>query len=278
MKKFLNTVLATAAVVAVTSSAVHADAVAKAAQGFYLGASAGMANTNVKYTSTASGTTTANGQAAVANTADYKNVNSHAGKSAGIFGLLGGYNFQSGSFVFGGEIYGGFDSTKVTVADDSSSGATADAATGTVSVKRTNFFGFAPRVGYMIAPNTLMYARLAVEAGKWKGTVTPNANAINSNVNTVAGTSAAITAQQIADSKAVVNTSKGGVSFAPGLGMEVYMGKAFLRAQYSYLFGPKLNMQQNMSAYGQASYAGQYNNHSLKMTQHKVEVAVGYKF
>jgi len=58
MKKFLNTMLVTAAVVAVSTTAYAATA-GKVAQGAYLGASAGVANTNVKYNRLASGNMTA---------------------------------------------------------------------------------------------------------------------------------------------------------------------------------------------------------------------------
>ncbi len=319
MKKFLNTMLVTAAVVAASTTAQAATA-GKVAQGAYLGASAGVANTNVKYnavavgalarqgtfTGTAAEETTAlnldagkmaglDESARVANTnVKYNAVavgalagqgtftgtaaeettarNLDAGKMAGIFGLVAGYNFQTGSLVFGGEIYGGFDSTKVTVLSDAASGPKTDQANaGTLTVKRTNFMGFAPRLGFMIAPNTLMYARLGVEFGKWKATVNPNQSLI-----TACTTATALTNRGA--SQAVQTASKGGMSFAPGLGMEVYMGKAFLRAQYSYLFGPKINLSQNMKGYDGGYFNGDFYNHSMKMTQHKVELAVGYKF
>lgn len=261
----LNTLLVTAAVVSAASVASAASA-GKVAQGAYLGASAGAANTNVKYNRYASGGT------ATTTPAEAEYFNSNIGKTAGIFGLLAGYNFQSGSFVFGGEIYGGLDSTKVTAYDDTASGiSTERSVIGSVTVKRTNFFGFAPRLGFMVAPNTLMYARLGVEFGKWKGTSTPNLAAI-SNANAFVGTA------DNSDERKVNTSSKGSMSFAPGLGMEVYMGKAFLRAQYSYLFGPKVAIQQNMKDFVPTSYNGEFANHSMKINQHKVELAVGYKF
>lgn len=269
MKKFLNTMLVTAAVVSAASVASAASA-GKVAQGAYVGASAGAANTNVKYNMVTQNPVVPAGSTSSAETKAY-NIN--AGKTAGLFGLIGGYNFQSGSFVFGGEIYGGLDSAKVTVLDDTVSGNSTELSTaGALTVKRTNFFGFAPRLGFMVAPNTLMYARMGVEFGKWKATVNPNQNMIGK-----AGVGVPSLDNQNA-SKAVVNTSKGGMSFAPGLGMEVYMGKAFLRAQYSYLFGPKISLQQNMKGYDTTFFNGDYANHSMKINQHKVELAVGYKF
>jgi hypothetical protein len=270
MKKFLNTMLVTAAVVAASTTAYAATSGAKVAQGAYIGASAGAANTNVKYNRYASGNDTSTSTTIASK--EVETVNSNAGKTAGIFGLIAGYNFQSGSVVFGGEIYGGFDSTKVSVYDDTASGySTERAAIGSVTVKRTNFMGFAPRLGFMVAPNTLMYARLGAEFGKWTATSTPNAATLaNGNAFTSTADSSA--------EKAVNKSSKGGVSFAPGLGMEVYMGKAFLRAQYSYLFGPKVTVVQNMKDYVAGTYNGEFANHTMKMTQHKVELAVGYKF
>jgi len=265
MKKFLNTMLVTAAVVAVSSVASFADAGAKPAQGAYVGVSGGVANTNVKYSATPAGAvpTVYNGQNfTAAQTSRF--VSSENGKSAGIFGLVAGYNFQSGSMVFGAEIYGGFDSTKVKAYDDSASG-NQTAALFTSSVKRTQYFGFAPRIGFMVAPNTLLFARLGVEAGAWKATVIPNPT-----TSTVVTTS---------PSSSTVQASKKSYSFAPGAGMEVYLGKVFLRAQYSYLFGPTVKLNQSTSGYSNVfGYNGTSAAHSFKVTQHKVEVAVGYKF
>jgi hypothetical protein len=243
MKKFLNTMLITAAVVAASTGAYAASA-GKVAQGAYVGASAGAANTNVKYNMVSTNPSTITTGKTSAD--EIKKNSSNAGNTAGIFGLIAGYNFQSGSIVFGGETYGGFDSAKVTVLNDNGSGnATETAAAGSLTVKRTNFIGFAPRIGFMVAPNTLMYARLGMEAGKWKATMTPNTNMIgspNSNATTPSPESQNL-------SRNTVNASKGGFRFAPGLGMEVYMGKAFVRAQYSYLFGPKINLSQDMRGY-----------------------------
>ena len=276
MKKFLNTMLITAAVVS-AASVVSASTGAKVAQGAYLGASAGAANTNVKHERVASGKMTGGGVAGAAivgsNVATETNIlKSDAGKTAGLFGLIAGYNFQSGSLVFGGEIYGGLDSTKVNVSNDTASGASADsAAYGSLTVKRTNFMGFAPRLGFMVAPNTLMYARLGVEFGKWKATSTPNSQGLAAQKTTFTVS----TANNLL-SDMTFSASKGGMSFAPGLGMEVYMGKAFVRAQYSYLFGPKITLTQDMR--GNAMYNGEFAVHTLKTSQHKVELAVGYKF
>ncbi|MES2252591.1 MAG: hypothetical protein V4482_02785 [Pseudomonadota bacterium] len=278
MKKFLNTMLATAAVVAVSTVASFADAGAKPAQGAYVGVSGGVANTNVKYTRAASGNMTNGGinGATVGNNvaAETQNVNSNSGKSAGLFGALAGYNFQSGSMVFGAEIYGGFDTTKLTVFSDAASGNSTESATmGSLTVKRTQYFGFAPRIGFMVAPNTLMYARLGVEAGAWKAQANPNLAGIAADNLTVV---TPITGTDLSDTQKTVSATKKSFSFAPGAGVEVYLGKAFIRAQYSYLFGPSINLQQTMKAVNY--YNGQFANHSMKVTQHKVEVAVGYKF
>jgi len=270
MKKFLNTMLVTAAVVAASTTAYAATSGAKVAQGAYIGASAGAANTNVKYNRSAINPSAIT--AGKTSSDETENFSSNAGKTAGIFGLIAGYNFQSGSVVFGGEIYGGFDTTKVTAFDDTGSGnSTQRSAIGSVTVKRTNFMGIAPRLGFMVAPNTLMYARLAAEFGKWKATSNPNMNALNNTTDVVVS-------GDTTEEKMVRTSSKGGISFAPGLGMEVYMGKAFLRAQYSYLFGPTLTIQQNMKDVNAAIYNGEFAKHTMKMTQHKVELAVGYKF
>lgn len=264
--------LVTAAVVAGSTGAYAATA-GKVAQGAYLGASAGAANTNVQAKWTANNPTV---PAAGSSAAETRIAKTDAGKMAGIFGLVAGYNYQTGSLVFGGEIYGGFDSTKVTAFDDSGSGSSTEQALWSSSVKRTNFMGLAPRFGFMIAPNTLMYARLGVEFGKWKAKIDPNVATLNLANNITNLNLGAATAAAVAASTPSTAGSKGGVSFAPGLGMEVYMGKAFLRAQYSYLFGPKITLTQNTEGF--ATVNGKTATHTYKMSQHKVELAVGYKF
>ncbi|MDP3371440.1 MAG: hypothetical protein Q8S21_00890 [Candidatus Paracaedibacteraceae bacterium] len=286
MKNLFNTLLATAAMVSVVTVANATDS-KPAAHGFYLGASAGVANTNVKSKVQAGGTfynlNTSNGNlVATTDSAESRLVNTDAGKAAGIFGLMAGYNFQKGSTVFGGEIYGGFDSSTVKVYDDKGSGSSVEGGLWTSTVKRKSFFGFAPRIGFMLTPSTQLYARLGIEYGKWTAAVNPNTTSLVlannvTNVNAASGNANA-GAAAIAASSLATTASKKKLSFAPGVGMEVYMGKMFVRGEYAYLMGPKITLVQNTNGYSYNMYNGSTATHTFKTSQHRVQLAVGFKF
>lgn len=265
MKKLTTALLAAAAI----SGAAFAEG-NTASSGFYLGANAGVANTNVKYSFTNTG---------VAATANYsaaqlqQNFKSDSGKMAGLFGAFAGYGMVVGQGAyFGGEAYAGLDSSKLSTYDDSNTGA----ATGYFksTVKRTNYYGLAARIGYMVTPSTLAYIRLGVEAGKWQAQVVPNAATITQTGNN------AVPANLQPGSNKTFTKSKNTLSFAPGLGLEAYVTKnMFLRAEYSYLFGPSISgLNQDIQGYPNGSFAGTNVLHTFKITQHQFKIGVGYKF
>lgn len=278
MKKFLNTMLATAAVFSVVSVA---SAATTNVTGFYAGASAGVANTTADYKASASGKMIDDAGATVpAKESETRRLKTNAGKSAALFGLMAGYNYQSGSAVFGAEIYGGFDTTKMTPFNDNDSGSSTEAALWKTSVKRQRFFGFAPRIGYMVTPNALVYAKLGLEVGKWTAQVDPNVTTINLPGNTAALLMTAPEMKKAQDASSVtVKASKGGLAFAPGLGVELFMTKnVFIRGEYSYLFGPTIKMTQTTTAFNKFIWNGETADHSIKIRQHAVKFAIGYKF
>lgn len=265
MRKLTTALLAAAAI----SGAAFAEG-NTASSGFYLGANAGVANTNVKYSFyNANGLAGGNGYGA---SSYQQNFKSDSGKMAGIFGTFAGYGMVVGQGAyFGGEAYVGLDSSKVATYDDSASGS----ATGYFksTVKRTNYYGLAARVGYMVTPSTLAYIRLAVEAGKWTAQVVPDSATITAIQNTQ-------TPDQQAASNQTFSKSKNALSFAPGLGLEAYITKnMFLRAEYSYLFGPKISgLDQNITDFPNGIANGNDMLHSYKITQHQFKIGVGYKF
>lgn len=264
MRKLTTALLAAAAI----SGGAFAEA-GTASSGFYLGANAGVANTNVKYSYVNQNLVDSNGYPA---SSFQQNWKGDSGKMAGLFGLFAGYGMVVGQGAyFGGEFFGGLDTTKVTPYDDSASGSAAGFFKSTV--KRTNFYGLAARVGYMVTPSTLAYIRLGVEAGKWKADVLPNAATINAAQNTASATAKAA-------SNRTFSKSKNAISFAPGLGLETYITKnMFLRAEYSYLFGPTINgLSQDLTGYPNAIFNGNAVVHSFKITQHQFKIGVGYKF
>lgn len=170
---------------------------------------------------------------------------------------------------FGGEVYGGFDSTKVTPYNDLASGA--DVSFFKSSVKRTNFYGIAPRVGAFITPSTMLYVKLGIEGGKWKATV-------QDNQNPTWNTATAYTDAQKAAAIKAFSSSKNSISFVPGLGLDAFITKnLFLRAEYSYMFGPKITVKQTDQG-PVYSMPGDTMTHTFNITQQTFKVGVGYKF
>ena len=242
--------LALLASAAAISTAAMADSSACAMTGFYAGANLGLANTQVKYNVT-NGTTT---PAAKVNQA------SDMGKMGLQYGLMGGYNMGLGNgAVVGVELFVGGDSSKVKTDDNGSGSGTA---LGKVQVKRRMYYGLAPRVGYMITPNTLAYVRLGLEGGQWKADYTPAENNANFATNEL---------------KKVVGQKKNRINFAPGAGMDVFVSKnMFVRAQYHYVFGPKLTIKHGDSL--GVNTVEHKTERKFKTSQHVFSLAVGYKF
>jgi opacity protein-like surface antigen len=271
MKKFTSALLA---VTALTAANVFAAGAVDSKTGAYVGGNVGMANTNVKYSftnvgsaATASGPgTMATGATITEGSTNAQKQSLSAGKMNPLFGLFAGYGMQVGTMYFGGEVYGAFDSAKVETYNDSGSGQGSATGTGSgayyplgkASVKRTSFYGLAGRLGFMANPNTLVYVKLGVEGGKWTATQT---SATNDRY-----------APNI-----VTKASKNSISFVPGLGVDAFITKnLFLRAEYTYLFGPKITLKQNTAASG--SWGGDAAWHKFQITQQTFKVGVGYKF
>lgn len=277
MKKLTTALLAATAI----SGAAFAEG-STASSGFYLGANAGMAANMVKYDyqnqdlSAIPGTSASYGfKAATPGNSDLSSMQQNTkmyNKTAALFGVFGGYGMAVGQGVyFGGEVYGGFDTTNVSPFDDSATGK--NVGYWKTTLKRSNYYGLAARVGYMVTPSTLAYIRLAIEGGNWKASVMPDAATIDKFG----------TGPNVESDKKTVRRSKGGISFAPGFGMEAYITKnMFLRAEYSYLFGPKITMSHSIDSTstpdGQTWVNGKSISHNIKASQHQFKIGVGYKF
>jgi opacity protein-like surface antigen len=259
MKKITLALLAAIASAGVASANTSPAVTGTSSTGFYAGLNLGFANTNVKYSYLTSGGT--------ATGVNLNNFTSDTGKLSYLFGAFGGYGLQlnQGAYV-GFELYGGFDSTKFNPNNDSASGASQG--TWKVTVKRTNYYGIKPRVGYFLTPNTLAYLGFGVESGKWQAVVDPNLNAT--------GTGSVGTVSNYPASAKQFKGSKSGVSFAPAIGLETYVTKnLFVRAEYSYLFGPKITVNQDITGY---NLAGNSVAHTFRISQQAFKIGFGYKF
>jgi len=268
MKKFTSALLA---VTALTAANAFAAGAVESKTGAYLGGNVGMANTNVKYGYMNQNVVASTGGAGYPVSASdrQQNFKAEAGKMNPLFGLFAGYGMQVGTMYFGGEVYGGFDSTKVNAYDDSATGRAASY--WKASVKRTNFYGIAPRLGFFVTPSTMLYAKLGIEGGKWTATVNPSFATIDAYPSP--------TADQKAASKKVFSSNKNSISFAPGIGLDAFITKnLFLRAEYTYLFGPKITVTQDISGYDDSVMAGTSTKHTFQITQQTFKVGVGYKF
>ncbi|MBA4249802.1 MAG: hypothetical protein C0432_04805 [Candidatus Puniceispirillum sp.] len=252
------------AILALTTSAVMAEQVGKPAQGFYLGASAGVGSTQAKTT-----------LASVGHNAG-ENHNDTIKYSANGFmgGLIVGYNRQFNNFVLGLDLYGGLDTTKEDVRNAIPSGNAANNwEVSKTNLKRKSYLGFAPRAGFMVTPSTLLYVKVGAEMGKWEYTITPDAEQINtfSNVSQTPAIKAA--------SSKNFTASKNKLCLAPGAGVEIYKGKMLFRMEYTYLTGPKLKVSQDLSAFKAENLTTADSlSHEAKISQHQIKFAIAYKF
>jgi opacity protein-like surface antigen len=256
--------------VALLAVAALSTSVANASNGFYLGASAGVAQTNAKYDFQNTNVVQNAVTGGVAPAGDYQqSFKADGGKAAGVFGLFAGYGAVVGRGAYvGGEIYAGMDTTSFSPYDDSASGKRVGY--WKAKLEHKYYYGLAARLGYMITPNTLAYIRLAVESGKWKASTTPNGGLFD--VGNVPASS---------EDRKTVTKNKTGIQFAPGVGVEVYVSKnMFIRAEYSYLFGPKLSLENGTKSLAQTlnGFNGDSVKHNFKTSQHAMKIGVGYKF
>lgn len=224
--------------------AAVADAPANSPTGFYTGVNVGVANTQVKYT--------------------YKDSQSPQiaqkfGKTGMQYGLFGGYNFGlGGAAVVGAELFLGGDSTKTLTADSLGASGTSSNGPGKTEVKRTFYYGFAPRVGFMVTPNVLAYMRLGVEGGKWKSNFNPAGGWMTGAI--------------------IKNASKNTVNFAPGIGFDMFVSKnVFVRAQYHYVFGPKMTIISNPTNIAGTAVTTPATQ-TYKVSQQVFTLAAGFKF
>jgi len=269
MKKFTSALLAAAAVV--TSAYADGAVSSESRTGAYVGGNVGMANTNVKYNYTNAGqNVTASGGNSIADRT--QNTNLDGGKVNPLFGMFAGYGMQVGNMYFGGEVYGGFDSAKVNPYNDNATGGAGGY--WSTTVKRTNFYGLAPRVGFFVTPSTMLYAKFGIEGGKWRAQIDPNTKTIDKGALSLTLTQA-LKDQSKVSSKA----SKNSISFTPGFGIDMFVTKnLFLRAEYTYMFGPKITVKQDIRGYDNTVFAGDYVVHKFQITQQTFKVGVGYKF
>jgi outer membrane immunogenic protein len=136
------------------------------------------------------------------------------GDTAANVGIHAGYGWVQNCTYFGGEVAYTFENTKI----NNTFGGLQQ------TFKRNGYFGAALRAGYLFTPTTMAYIRLGGNWGKWK--------LDDKFTGFAAGTG-----------------SKNRFSFTPGFGIETAVQKnVFLRAEYTYEFGPSVTANNNGAA------------------------------
>lgn len=174
-------------------------------------------------------------------TPGFQGNNAHGDTAANI-GIHAGYGWVQNCTYFGGEVAYTFENTKV------NNSLTVTGGTFQQNFKRNGYFGAALRAGYLFTPTTMAYIRLGGNWGKWK---------LDDNVGGAipAGTG-----------------SKNRFSFTPGFGIETAVHKnVFLRAEYTYEFGPSVSTKNNSSANPRSVTFSRVRSQSAK-------VGLSYKF
>jgi len=256
MKKLTTALLAVCAV----STAAMADA--GAFNGFYLGANAGVASTTSEYNWTNTNTNSSGKSSISSSSSSGSTFQSGKNSNAGQAGLYAGYNMQVGQLVVGGEGYVSLDSTKKTLYDDTANAANPQFKS---TLKRSMFYGLAARLGFVVSPSTMLYARLAAESGKWT---------LNSIATGDTGTTGNTNGVSAANN---VSSSKNGVYFAPGLGIETVVAKnLLLRAEGTYTFAPTVSVDQDTT--NLEGINGTSVKHTSKTSQMAAKLGLAYKF
>lgn len=265
--------LASLAITTTMGFAGAAPAAVAAAKGFYIGFSGGVGVGSLDYKQDGTVSNTANTNSVVRNAHNFGAVN-------GIFGVVFGYNFQKGNFVFGLDINAGYDATNQKLFDNTNF----DPGTRTskpdsyyfysLNYKKGLVASIAPRLGFLITPTALVYIRLGAEYSKNTLTLTPYAK-FNDWYPTT-GTPGTAGSAGVSDK--VVKQDKNAFNFAPGLGIEVYKNKVFLRAEYVYSIGAKIQATHDLSGISDATLNMKTGTHALKTPQHQFKIALGYKF
>lgn len=269
-----------------------AYATTSTATGFYIGAQLGGTNANAKSTLSNNNDIASlktGGTAAGAAVAYPINQKKDAGKLGAVFGLFTGYGYQIGQGYVGAELFFNGETTDVKVKDVNDTimanhgGTLRNIAASTIknktSVKKKMGYGFALRFGMFATPSTLAYVKLGIEGGQYKAKSDFTGSTIlatgTEDVLGHAGTAAAAAATNADIAK---EKKKNAMAFAPGVGLEAYLNKnMFVRAEYTYVFGPKIKFDQNKDALDMNDNSTQYR-HEFKVSQNRFTLGLGYKF
>lgn len=203
-------------------------------------------------------------------------IKSEGGKSLGILSAFLGYGKQIQRFYMGVDIYGGYDFAKVTAFDNTNSGN--NHGFWAASVTHKFYYGLSPRVGYKLAPSILAYIGVNVEMGKWEVKIVPDSDIADDVALNYRGSGGGLIGQaRVNESLRTRTVAKNALTFAPRIGVDIMLTRnVFARAEYSYLFGPKITINQYTA--GIYAVASDTVTQRFSITQQRFLISVGYKF
>lgn len=204
------------------------------------------------------------------------NIESEAGKSLSIFSAFLGYGKQIQRFYIGVDVYGGYDFAKVTGFDNTKTGN--NHGFWAASITHKFYYGLSPRIGYKLAPSVLAYIGVNVEMGKWEVKIVPDPG-ISQDVglNYHGSGGGTIGQARVNESLRTRTATKNALTFASRIGVDIMLTRnVFARAEYSYLFGPKITINQNTA--GVYAVASDSVTQRFSITQQRFLISVGYKF
>lgn len=239
--------------------------------GFSIGLGGGLSHTMVKYRGTSDKPYSyyLPGEAQL-------DIESEGGKSLGIFSAFVGYGKQIQRFYVGIDVYGGYDFAKVTGFDNTNTGN--NHGFWAASVTHKFYYGLSPRIGYKLAPSVLAYVGVNIEMGKWEAKIVPDSDIADDATLTYRGSGGGLIGQaRVNESIRTRIASKNALTFAPRIGVDIMLTRnVFARAEYSYLFGPKITINQNTA--GVFAIASDSVTQQFSITQQRFLISVGYKF
>lgn len=240
--------------------------------GFSIGLGGGLSHTMVKYCAASDQPYTGYylpGEAEL-------NIQSESGKSLGILSAFLGYGKQIQRFYVGIDVYGGYDFAKATGFDNTKTGN--NHGFWAASVTHKFYYGLSPRIGYKLAPSALAYIGVNVEMGKWEAKIVPDSDISDDVALGYHGLGGGLIGQaRVNESIRTRIANKNALTFAPRIGVDIMLTRnIFARAEYSYLFGPKITINQNTA--GIYAVASDSVTQRFSITQQRFLISVGYKF
>ena len=237
------------AITAASLGTAFADSCANSFSGFYAGVQAGVNSTN--------GTTNIDNYLATNSDTAASNHKSSVGKKSFVGGLFAGYGMGVGSCAYvGAELYANFGNSNDTAYD--SSNYAADSKNLKITVKRGYTMGAKVRLGYTVSPQAMIFLGLGLERAKM--------TLQSENMQTAHAQTGA----------KAVKKSKNKVSFAPSVGMDMFLNKnLFLRGEYTYVVGTSQKVSPVVTNTVGTNFTATVKTN---MTQQRFALGLGYKF